>query len=214
MTAAPDGGRSGDGPAGAAARPRFAALLVFAALAWTTTAPAANLEIVGGLATDFHLFSQREYHGYRNGALGLVVSPGRWRGFGVEFRAEHLWGTIGLGEDQFPPGWDGTGPRTVTLDHWLAGILPLWRGTLWRGLEFEGGAGMTWLDRVILEDGSRWNFLLMAGLRWRFGGSEGPVAVGLRFEHISNGGDIGFTDASVIGLESVALSVAWRVGGG
>jgi len=192
----------------AARRP--GAVVLAALLLAAASTGAAEVELTGGLATDFHLFSKREYHGFRNGALGVAVAPDGWRGFAFEIRAERLWGTIGLGDDQVPPGWDGTEPRETSLDHWMIGLVPLWRCRIWRGLEFEGGAGLTWLDRVILEDGTRWNFLLLAGFRWRFGGEEGPFAVGLRFEHLSNGGDIGFTDAAVIGLESVALAFSWR----
>ncbi len=173
---------------------------------------AASLELVGQLGQDFHLFSKQEYHGYRNGALGLVISPRGWKGFGFELRAERVWGTIDLGDDQFPPDWDGTYPKTTDMDHGMAGVMPVWRCRLWRGLEFEGGVGLTWLSRDLLQDGSRWNFLLMAGFRWRFAGGKHPLAVGLRFEHFSNGGDIGFTDEAVIGRESVALATSWRFG--
>jgi len=189
------------------------ALVAVLVLAAPVAAGAADVELVGQLGQDFHLFSKQEYHGYRNGAIGVVIFPSGWRGFGFELRAERLWGTIELGKDQIPPGWDGTYPKTTDLDHWMAGLIPVWRCRMWRGLEFEGGVGMTWLSRDILVDGSRWSFLLMAGFRWRFAGGEHPLAVGLRFEHFSNGGDIGFTDDAVIGLESVALAVSWRFGG-
>lgn len=196
---------------------RFAAfgmgVLVTVGLLAGSSARGAQLELVGQAGQDFHLFSKQEYHGYRNAALALVVSPEGWKGFGFEVRAEYLWGTIRLGPDQTPPDWDGTGPKTTQLDHWMAGLMPLWRGRIWKGLEFEGGLGVTWLDRRILAGGTRWNFLLMAGFRWRFAGGEHPLAVGLRFEHFSNGGDIGFTDDEVIGLESLALAVSWRFGG-
>jgi len=198
---------------------RFPAAVTFRALVvglflgvGALSAGAADLELVGQAAQDFHLFSKREYHGYRNGVLALVCSPEGWKGFGFEARLQYLWGTIRLGPTQTPPGWDGTEPRATTLDHWMVGFVPLWRGRVWRGLEFEGGAGVTWLDRRILEGGTRWNFLLMVGLRWRVAGGEHPLALGLRLEHFSNGGDIGFTDSEVIGLESLALAVSWRFG--
>lgn len=184
------------------------------ALAVSSVVPAAaaELELVGQVAQDFHLFSKQEYHGYRNGALALVCSPEGWKGFGFETRLQYVWGRIRLGPTQTPPDWDGTAPRTTELDHWMVCFMPLWRGRVWRGLEFEGGVGITWLDRRILAGGTRWNLLLMGGLRWRFAGSEHPFALGLRFEHFSNGGDIGFTDGEVIGLESLALAVSWRFG--
>jgi hypothetical protein len=192
--------------------------LVFCGLA--CVAPAFSQEFGLQIGHDMRIFSTRPYHNYRTAALTVAFddlwSPFGSSRFGVELRLGYLWGSdIVIVCDQLPVGSPGCEDGQddgglLDLDHWAVGVLPLWRKPLGKGWEVEGGIGMTWTDPLILEAGTSWHVLLMAGVRYQRPSWTSGLTLGLRFEHISNGGTIGLTDKAVIGLESVNAVVGWR----
>jgi len=177
--------------------------------------------VMGSYGRHTHIWSSSVYVGYKTWSAGafyewesprLTVLPfdvGRnWR---VEFRYAKLWGTIPLDPDQVTDEVRAEGPPFWTkLDHQKISIVGVRRwiflpdSFIRPSLFF--GFGMSLLDDTIIEDGSVHNFDFVGGAgidvdiakRWILSGEA-------RFEHFSNGGQIGLTNSDVIGPESLNM---------
>ncbi len=109
---------------------------------------------------------------------------------------------------------------TTNWDLFQIGLTPVYRVYLPLSKDLrpflEAGIGFTYLQDVLIKEGTSWNFLLLLGI-----GSDLklcdclPVSVTLRLEHFSNGGKIGgdwgITDKRVIGPETMALGLGVRI---
>ena len=173
------------------------------------------------------IWARKRYSGYEPTCAGafiervigepvILAMPSQVR-LRVEFRHERLAGTIALFEDQVAPAKrDGGEPYLKELDgNWnLAGLFvprlvlfPSWpvRPTL------HAGFGLSWLNRRVLDEGTHYNYNLLAGL-----GMEADMTArwmlfaDCRWEHYSNGGRMYLTNRAVIGIESVNAVVGIR----
>ena len=180
----------------------------------------------------FHIWSNRLYHPFELATISLAYEKeaGLWpftenkelvKSFLLEFRLSRIWGNgIEVSRDQLPPGifdrdWlEGRRP-TVDWDQYQIGLIPYSRFyyPLTKGIRlyFEAGAGMTMLNKPMIEDGTAWNFLFSAG----FGldcKSKTPFYILLKLEHFSNGGALwnGITNKQVIGPENLVFGIGMR----
>ncbi len=141
----------------------------------------------------------------------------------VEIRLSHIWGKdIPLMLDEasqenlVKAQSEGRWP-TVDWDHYQVAVTPLYRPyyPLSRKARFyaEIGAGFSWLNKPLVDNGTQWNFSLIAGVGLEREIYKIPGYVYLRAEHFSNGAQLwnhfGF-DRANIGLESLVLGIGVR----
>ena len=141
----------------------------------------------------------------------------------AEFRLSKIWGkNIPLMLDEVSrenldkARQQGRWP-TADWDHYQVGITPFYR--LYYPLSgktrpyAEFGAGFAWLNKPLVDNGTNWNFSLMAGLGIEREIYKIPFYMVLRAEHFSNGAQLwnkfGFTKSN-IGLETAVLGVGVR----
>jgi hypothetical protein len=193
-----------------------------------------NLSVALHYQTPLPLMSDRLYAHWQLATLSVTheKESGLWpftknkelvKSFLWEFRLSRIWGKgIELSQDQVSPEvWDkaqqeGKYP-TVDWDHYLIGVLPSYRFyyPLSKAvrLYFEGGLGMTLLNKPLIEGGTIWNFLISGGfgLDCKF---KTPFFTFIKFEHISNGGNTWNTFTSnpvrVIGPEGLVFGLGTR----
>lgn len=190
-------------------------------LSWLLAAslPAQELGLQAGAS--HHGFSTIRYEGYKTAAVTVFFPKtlgGFWGGdLGLELRGSRHWGRdIPILQDQATPEeWQGflaRGERPhIDFDRWMVAALPVWRRPLGKVADLDAGFGYAWMNREVITGGTKWSFYMLLGLSrevgtWR----DGPLRVGLRLEHFSNGGTLGITHARVIGLESLQGVVTWR----
>ncbi len=172
------------------------------------------------------LWSVQRYTGYKSHRVGLFkeTAAGQADVLGIpvqlsvrgEINREALSGTISLRKDQVPKHeWDGT-PYLLTLDgNWQIAVLCVPRLIFFPDSPVRPalhlGAGLSWLHRRLLQEGTHYNFNLLAGagLDADIGGHWSLFA-DCRWEHYSNGGRMYLTNRSVIGLESVNAMIGIR----
>jgi hypothetical protein len=142
----------------------------------------------------------------------------------LEFRLARIWGNdIELLEDQVSTvEWEtalaqGRKP-TTDWDSYMVGLTPYYRiyYPLSKSVRLYGefGLGFLYLDDKLIDDGTRWHFLLSGGVGLDWNIIKYPFFTFIRFEHFSNGGVIwdgkGFTNKDVIGPETIILGVGFR----
>lgn len=199
----------------------------------STTNPL-NLSVALHYQTPAPLLSDRLYHNWELATLSITheKESGLWpfsknkelvKSILWEFRLSRIWGKgIEISQDQVSQEvWDrakqeGHDPR-VDWDHYLIGVLPSYRFyyPLSKAVRFyfEGGVGMTLLNKPLIEGGTIWNFLISGGigLDCKF---KTPFYSFLKFEHISNGGNTwnGLTSnpVRVIGPEGLVFGIGTR----
>lgn len=142
----------------------------------------------------------------------------------LEFRFSKIWGkNIKLEKDQVSKEvWDqaqkeGHLPRT-DWDHYQIGLTPYYR--LYYPLTeqirvyTEVGVGFTLLNEPLIEEGTKWNFLMTGGVGLDWKTENVPLYSFIRVEHFSNGGKLwnggGFTNSRVIGPETITFGVGVR----
>jgi opacity protein-like surface antigen len=173
----------------------------------------------GSWGRSHHIWSDREYYGYRNSQFGIFyereIDPLFSLGLNIEhtFRAEFryatLWGRIPLSDDQVS---DEEAERTdehyMTLDHKQVVFLGIRR---WVFLpdsfirpNLHLGFGISVTDELIIEGGTLYAFSFTGG-----GGIDMDVSdrwtifSEVSWEHFSNGGQMFMTNKRVIGPESI-----------
>ena len=140
-----------------------------------------------------------------------------------ELRLSKIWGkNIPLEPDEVSTEnaekarQEGRSP-TTDWDHYQVAITPFYRvyyplSTKTRPYG-EIGAGYSWLNKPLVDNGTNWNFSLIAGLGIEREIYKIPFYVVLRGEHFSNGATLwskfGFTKSN-IGLETVVLGMGVR----
>ena len=79
---------------------------------------------------------------------------------------------------------------------------------------FELGAGLTWLQEELIENGTRWNFGLYSGVGTDFRLFDLPLYAFFRFEHFSNGmklwSQMGVEEKRLIGPETMVIGLGFR----
>ena len=108
-------------------------------------------------------------------------------------------------------------PLTGNWSDWQIGFIPCYRVSLPLSREtrpyVEFGAGLSVLAHPLIDNGTSWNFSLLAGLGVEKEIGNFPFHIALRAEHFSNFAGLwsqfGFTKAN-IGVEAVVLSVGLR----
>ena len=155
-----------------------------------------------------------------------LLMPERWNlaeSFLVEFRLSKIWGKdIPLMLDEVSQENlvkaqnEGRWP-TADWDHYQVGVTPFYR--LYYPLSpktrfyAEVGAGFSWLNKPLVDNGTNWNFSMMAGVGIEREIYKIPCYAVLRAEHFSNGAQLwnqfGFDKAN-IGLETAVLGVGVR----
>ena len=155
-----------------------------------------------------------------------LLMPEKWNlaeSFLVEFRFSKIWGEdIPLMLDEVSPEnqakaeSEGKWP-TTDWDHYQVAITPFYR--LYYPLSSktrlyaEVGAGFSWLNKPLVDNGTQWNFSMMAGVGIEREIYQIPCYAVLRAEHFSNGAQLwskfGF-DKSNIGLETAVLGIGVR----
>jgi hypothetical protein len=141
----------------------------------------------------------------------------------VELRLSKIWGNnIPLMPDQVSPEEAAKAQQeglslTADWDHYQIGIIPFYRVyyPIFSKARLYGeiGAGISWLNKPLVDNGTQWNFNLIAGVGIEREIYKIPMYIVLRAEHFSNGanlwGEFGFTKAN-IGVESAVLGVGVR----
>jgi hypothetical protein len=155
-----------------------------------------------------------------------LLMPEKWNlaeSFLVEFRLSKIWGQdIPLMLDEVSQENlvkaqnEGTWP-TTDWDHYQVAVTPFYR--LYYPLSgktrlyAEVGAGFSWLNKPLVDNGTNWNFSMMAGLGIEREIYKIPCYAVLRAEHFSNGAQLwnkfGFDKAN-IGLETAVLGIGVR----
>ena len=155
-----------------------------------------------------------------------LLMPERWglaESFLLEFRLSKIWGEdIPLMLDEVSQENlvkaqnEGRWP-TADWDHYQVAVTPFYR--LYYPLSrktrlyAEVGAGFSWLNKPLVDNGTQWNFSLMAGVGIEREIYQTPCYAVLRAEHFSNGAQLwnkfGFDKAN-IGLETAVLGVGVR----
>jgi len=155
-----------------------------------------------------------------------LLMPEKWNlaeSFLVEFRFSKIWGEdIPLMLDEVSPEnqakaeSEGKWP-TTDWDHYQVAITPFYR--LYYPLSSktrlyaEVGAGFSWLNKPLVDNGTQWNFSMMAGVGIEREIYQIPCYAVLRAEHFSNGAQLwskfGFDKAN-IGLETAVLGIGVR----
>jgi hypothetical protein len=141
----------------------------------------------------------------------------------VELRLSRIWGkNIPMMPDQISPEdaaktqQEGSSP-TTDWDHYQIAVIPFYRVyyPIFSKARLFGeiGAGISWLNKPLVDNGTQWNFSLIAGLGIEREIYKIPMYIVLRAEHFSNGanlwGEFGFTKSN-IGVESAVLGVGVR----
>lgn len=172
----------------------------------------------GSTGTQFHIFSANQYKGHKQNALAVFLEreSGYWVPLPVETQRTYRWelrymdisGTIEIEEVQVPKEKRDGGPYFVTLDHYQVALLCIRRWVFLPDYfirpSFHLGLGFSMLDKKILEEGTRYNFNLVGGAGLEVDlSSRWTTYFDVRWEHYSNGGKMGLTDAAVIGPESI-----------
>ncbi len=155
-----------------------------------------------------------------------LLMPEKWNlaeSFLMEFRLSKIWGEdIPLMLDEVSPEnqakaeSEGKWP-TTDWDHYQVAITPFYR--LYYPLSgktrlyAEVGAGFSWLNKPLVDNGTQWNFSMMAGVGIEREIYKIPWYAVLRAEHFSNGAQLwnkfGFDKAN-IGLETAVLGIGVR----
>lgn len=175
--------------------------------------------INGSWGRNFHIWSDREYYGYRNSQFGIFyereIDPLFSLGLNIEhtFRAEFryatLWGTIPLSDDQVSDEEAArTDEHSTKLDHKQAVFLGIRRWVFLPDSSIRPnlhlGFGISFTDELIIEGGTLYAFSFTGG-----GGIDMDVSdrwtifSEVSFEHFSNGGQMYLTNKQVIGPESI-----------
>jgi hypothetical protein len=190
-------------------------------LTWLVAASLPAQELGFQIGAAAHGFSTIRYQGYRTAAVTMFFPKTLgtfWGGdLGLELRGSRHWGTdVPILQDQATPEeWQafqdaGESPH-IDFDSWMVAAMPVWRRSLGTVADLEAGFGLSWMTPEVITGGTKWNFIMLLGLSREVGSwRDGPIRVGLRMEHFSNGGTLGLTDARVIGLESLQGVVSWR----
>jgi hypothetical protein len=172
----------------------------------------------GAIGTQYHIFSANDYKGYKQNALAVFweQETGPWiplplkseRTMRWELRYSEPRGTIEIVEEQVPKRKRDGGPYYVTLDLYQVALIGVRRWVFLPDYMVRPsvhlGLGFSLTNRKILEEGTYYAFNLIGGL-----GLEADVTkrwsayFDVRWEHYSNGGKMGLTDADVIGPESI-----------
>jgi hypothetical protein len=155
-----------------------------------------------------------------------LLMPEKWNlaeSFLVEFRLSKIWGhDIPLMPDEVSPEnkakaeSEGKAP-TADWDHYQVAITPFYRFYYPLSgktrLYAEAGAGFSWLNKPLVDNGTQWNFSIMAGVGIEREIYKIPCYAVLRAEHFSNGAQLwskfGF-DKSNIGLETAVVGIGVR----
>jgi hypothetical protein len=182
--------------------------------------------IMGSAGSHYHLWSANTYTGYKTASVGAfyeweseranVFSAELGRTWRVELRYAYLWGTIPIDEDQASDADLLRGPPySVTLDQHKIALVGVRRWIFLPDYRVRPtahlGFGMSLVHEPILERGTIWAFDIVGGVgleadlkeRW-------CLMADVRWEHFSNGGDMGLTSARVIGPESINLVLSLR----
>jgi len=157
------------------------------------------------------------------GSLVIPQGHGFVESFLGELRLSKIWGkSIPLEPDEVSTEnaekarQEGRSP-TADWDHYQVAITPFYRvyyplSTKTRPYG-EIGVGFSWLNKPLVDNGTNWNFSLIAGLGIEREIYKIPFYVVLRGEHFSNGATLwskfGFTKSN-IGLETVVLGMGVR----
>lgn len=182
----------------------------------------------------FQYVSELLYSNFQIAGLGIALEKecGLWPFWGnrklveallLELRFSKIWGkNIELCRDQVSNNtWiqaqkEGHRPR-IDWDHYQIGLTPYYR--LYYPLAkqvriyAEAGLGFTFLNESLIEEGTRWNFLLTGGLGLDWKIKKFPFYTFIRSEHFSNGGKLwgeGFTHNRVIGPETLVFGIGIR----
>lgn len=175
--------------------------------------------VYGSTGTQYHIFSANQYKGHKQNALAVFLereSSGYWVPMPVETQRTYRWelrymdisGTIEIEEVQVPEEKRDGGPYYVTLDHSQIALLCIRRWVFLPDYfirpSIHLGLGFSMLDKKILEEGTLYNFNLIGGAGLEMDISPSwTTYFDVRWEHYSNGGKMGLTDAAVIGPESI-----------
>ncbi len=180
----------------------------------------------GSWGRNFHIWSDREYYGYRNSQFGIFheweIDPLFKLGLNIEhtFRAEFriatLWGTIPLSDDQVSDEEAArTDEHSTTLDHKQAVFLGIRRWVFLPDSSIRPnlhlGFGISITDELIIEGGTLYAFSFTGG-----GGIDIDVSdrwtifSEVSWEHFSNGGQMYLTNKRVIGPESLNTRFGFR----
>ncbi|MBA4367805.1 MAG: hypothetical protein C0403_09225 [Desulfobacterium sp.] len=173
-----------------------------------------------------HIWSDREYYGYRNSQFGIFyeweTKPLFSLGLNIEhtyraeFRIATLWGTIPLSDDQVSDEEAArTDEHSTTLDHKQAVFLGIRRWVFLPDSSIRPnlhlGFGMSFTDELIIEDGTLYAFSFTGG-----GGIDIDISdrwtlfSEVSLEHFSNGGQMYLTNKRVIGPESLNTRFGFR----
>jgi hypothetical protein len=153
----------------------------------------------------------------------LLLPDGVLESFLLELRLTRIWGAnIPLERDEVSPEHTAQfaaqgRPLTGNWSDWQIGLIPCYRVSWPLPHESrpyaELGAGLSVLSHPLIDNGTNWNFSLLAGIGVEKQIGNIPIHVALRAEHFSNFGGLwkqfGFTKAN-IGVESAVLSVGMR----
>jgi hypothetical protein len=162
----------------------------------------------------------------REWALGSLIFPSAvvpLESVLLELRLSHIWGQdIPLEPDEVSPEhaaqFRAQGrPPTASWDAYQIGLVPCYRAYFPLSRETrpyaELGAGFALLSQPLVDNGTIWNFSLVASVGIEKEIGRIPFYVVLRAEHFSNFGELwkqfGFSKAN-IGVESVALGIGVR----
>jgi hypothetical protein len=171
-------------------------------------------------------WSIKNYKGYENNTLGLFEEweMARWTSSIIpcmasvrgELRYMDLFGTIELVEKQVPLEKCDGGPYLKDLSSlWQIAALCVPRLVLFPNSVFRpslhAGVGLSVLNDKILENGTIYNYNLLAGCGFEVDFlRQWSMLADIRLEHFSNGGRMYLTNRAVIGLESVSGMIGLR----
>lgn len=185
---------------------------------------------------EFRYFSQKLYNNFNITTLALgyekefsllpfMKKIGLSESWVLEGRVSHIYGK------DIPLCWDQVSDTTknrllmqgvkepvTNWDTYQFGLTPMYRlyYPLTKDLRpyFELGAGFTWLIDELIEEGTRWNFSLYAGLGLNFKICNIPLYTFVRAEHFSNGemfwSTIIPTNKRLIGPETLVIGLGVR----
>ena len=180
-------------------------------------------------------FSQKLYYNFNTASLNLtwekecpplpfLTRLNLLESLLLEFRLLKIRGiNIPLYYDQVSPAklaqFNAAGREpTTNWDTYQIGLTPYYRlyHPLTKSLRpyLELGAGLTWLLEELVENGTRWNFSLYAGVGTDFKLFDLPLFAFFRFEHFSNGmklwSQMGIEEKRLIGPETMAIGLGFR----
>ena len=173
----------------------------------------------GSSGTAQHLWSVKQYTGYENQRVGVFEEreTGEWVRSSIplqwsmryELRYERLFGSVHLVPDQVVREKRTGGPYVRDLDGlWQVALLWVPRLVAFPDSpvrpSVHAGLGLSWMNEKILEDGTYYNFNILAGCGIESDlSAQWALLIDCRWEHYSNGGCMYLTDKTAIGLESV-----------